>query len=185
MRDICLLMAVTAFIVLGWFIMKKLDCFLACHGGATAPHAPSDDREVHIGLSDPFVAGSIADALEAFSAKRQNISVYLLSGAEDLLIREFTAHRLDVVFLPANVAVSDKKYYNIDKISLRYLPAAATYGGLTVEPITRGPLPQTVLWADRENESVVNDFIGCLKNRTNWRNKDGGTGPGPADTSRP
>ncbi len=181
MQIIWVFMAAGALFAFGYYIMGRVDRFLG-HGEKEAPALPLFDKSFRIGFSDPLLADSIAGALESFEKAQQNVSVSLFSGTAEELLREFSQHKLDVVFLPVDVAVPGKTHYNVGKVSLDHIPVTVRYSGRVIGPVTEGGTVQKVLWEEDGAVSAAASFIRCLKSRTDWRNRDGSSkaGPGPA-----
>ena len=78
------------------------------------------------------------------------------------MCRELETHKLDIIFLPENTAVSEKIHYNARIVILRCTPVVMKYAGLSIEPIAQNQITQIALWRDSEKSPVVDFFIGCL-----------------------
>ena len=81
-------------------------------------------------------------------------------------MREFSLHKLDMIFLPENASVPEKIRGQVDEISLEHMPVVMQYGGLQIEPITEGQVQQKVVWEETGTTSEVNRFIQYLKDET-------------------
>ncbi len=95
---------------------------------------------------------------------KPEISVFLFGGTEDELNREFSDHRLDVIFLPVSVVVPEKKRDNIREVLLGYTSVIMKYGGLPIDPITNERILYHVLWSELKDEPAVSFFVECLIN---------------------
>ncbi len=176
MQDFLLLLAVAAIFVFGYFVIKKLDCFLECNQTTEDLLLTANKDSLKIGFSDPLVADCLSDVLEKYSKMKPEISVFLFSGTEGELNREFSAHRLDVIFLPVSTAVPEKMRDNIREVLLSYTPVIMKYGGLPIEPITKECISYHVLWSGLKDEPAVNFFIECLVNAVGMDCKSGSSG---------
>ncbi len=164
MQDFLLLLAVAATFVFGYFIVKKLDCLLECNRTTEGLLLTANKNSLKIGFTNPLVADCLSDVLEKYSKMKPEISVFLFSGTEDELNREFSTHRLDVVFLPVSAVVPEKMRDNIREVLLSYTPVIIKYGGLPIEPITKECISYHVLWSELKEEPAVSFFIECLMN---------------------
>ena len=81
-------------------------------------------------------------------------------------MREFSLHKLDMIFLPENASVPEKIRGQVDEISLEHMPVVMQYGGLQIKPITEGQVQQKVVWEETGTTSEVNRFIQYLKDET-------------------
>ncbi len=172
MQDFLLLLAVATIFVFCYFVIKKLDCFLECNW-TTEGLFTANKNSLKIGFSNLLVADCLSDVLEKYSKMKPEISVFLFSGTEDELNREFSTHRLDVIFLPVSAAVPEKMRDNISEVQLSYTPVIMKYGGLPIEPITKECISYHVLWSELEDEPAVSFFIECLVNAVGMDCKSG------------
>ena len=85
-------------------------------------------------------------------------------------MREFSSHKLDMIFLSENASVPEKICGQVDEVSLEHMPVVMQYGGLQIEPITEGRVQQKVVWAETEIASEANRFIQFLKDDTSILN---------------
>ncbi len=173
MQDFLLLLAVAAIFVFGYFVIKKWDCFLECNRKTEGLLLTADRNSLKIGFSNPLVADCLSDVLEKYLKMKPEISVFLFSGTEDELNREFSDHRLDVVFLPVSAAVPEKMRDNIREVLLSHTPVIMKYGGLPIEPITKGCISYHVLLPELKDEPAISFFVECLVNAVGMDCKSG------------
>ncbi len=166
-------MAVAAIFVFGFFVVKKLDCFLECNRKTEDLLFTADRNSLKIGFSNPLVADCLSDVLEKYSKMKPEISVFLFSGTEDELNRELSDHRLDVIFMPVSAVVPEKIRDNIREVMLSYTPVIMKYGGLLIEPITKECISYYVLWSELKDEPAVSLFVECLINAVGMDCKSG------------
>lgn len=163
MQDLLLVAVVAAMFVFGWFLMKRLDCFLEKNCQAQTLLIESSKDTLLIGFSNPSIADSISDVLERYSKRCSGISVYLFHGTEQELIKQLFHNKLNVIFLPKDTDVPIDLHYNVKKVMLSYTPVMMKYGGLPIEPIEEGCIMQKVLWSEETKTAFVDCFIECLK----------------------
>ena len=163
--QVLMLAAVAAAAVFGWFLMKKLDLFLV-NNNRNRMLADSHRSDIlRIGFSDPLVAGSLSAMLEDYSKIQPDVSVCFFGGTETELIKKFSEHKLDMIFLPENALISDSKVNCMSEISLKTNAVSTNYGSLYIEPITEDYIVQKIFWPEGETSPAVNGFIGCLRRK--------------------
>lgn len=165
MRDLLLLAAVTAAFVLGYFVLKKLDCLLEQSRREWSLSLPSCDKRLRIGFSDPLVAGSLSDVLGRYSMTYPDSPVCLCSGPDEELLRRFSEGELDIIFMPESIENPTETDYDSRQISLTRTPVCTKLGGLSIEPVTGGTITQKVLYSKMPKASYAPCFIKCLLDR--------------------
>lgn len=68
--------------------------------------------------------------------------------------------------MPENASVSEKIRCQVNEVSLEHMPVMMQYGGLQIEPITKGHVQLNVVWAESGITSEINQFIQYLKGET-------------------
>lgn len=163
MQDLLLVAAVAAMFLFGWFLMKRLDCFLEKNRQAQKRLLESGKDTLRIGFSNPSIADSISDVLERYSKRCSGISVYLFHGTEQELIKQLLEYKLNVIFLPKDADVPADPHYNVREVMLSYTPVMMKYGGLPIEPIAEGRITQKVLWSEETKTAFIDCFVECLR----------------------
>ena len=162
MQDVILLVSTSAIFIFGYFLMKKLDVFLENNWNRQETALTYGENSLRIGFSNPLMAGGLADTFETYGKQHPDVSIHIFSGEESELCRELETHKLDIIFLPENTAVSEKTHYNARMVLLRCAPVVMEYADLPIEPITQNQITQIALWRDSKKSPVVDFFIGCL-----------------------
>ena len=108
------------------------------------------------------MAGGLADTFETYGKQHPDVSIHIFSGEESELCRELEIHKLDMIFLPENTAVSEKTHYNARMVLLCCAPVVMEYAGLPIEPIAQNPITQKVLWRNSKKAPIINFFIAYL-----------------------
>lgn len=163
MRDLLLIVAVAGILVFGWFMVGKLGGFLERIRQEQAEPRCGKEEVLRIGFSDPLAADSLSGALEKYSNVHPNVSAYLVSGTQTEVLKEFFSRKLDLIFLPENALIPEKLRGRVEEVSLEHFPVIMQYGGLQIDPITQGPVPQKIVWAQSEKTSEIGRFIQYLK----------------------
>ncbi len=157
------LTVVAILLIAGWFLMKRLDCFLEENHPEQESESQFGENTLRIGLSNPFVSDNVADILERYSQIYTDISARIFYGNEKDLIKEFAVHKLDVVFLPENMDLPIDMCYNVKKVFMSYTPVMMKYGGLPIEPIVDGTVVQKILYRKEPKASSANRFVECIQ----------------------
>lgn len=163
MQDLLLAAVVAVMFAFGWFLMERLDCFLEKNRQAQKRQLASGRNTLRIGFSNPSVADSISDVLERYSKRCSGISVYLFYGTEQELVKQLSANKLNIIFLPKDADAPADRHYNVREVMLSCMPVMMKYGGPPIEPIAKGRIMQKVLWSEETKTAFVDCFIECWK----------------------
>ena len=160
MRELCLLAVLAAAILLGLFIMKRLDRFLA-RNEMLPDKQPVTQNNLRLGFENPMLAACITGVLTQFEKKYPDTAILIYSGTEEQLLQELSGHRVDVVFVHAeNVSALP---FSSKQISLQHKPLHLAYHGFTIEPVDRSAILQTVLWSKAAEAGAMGYFLKCLQ----------------------
>ena len=162
MKIVILLVSTSAVFIFGYFMVKKLDAFLENNWNEQEHALIHGENSLKIGFSNPLMADSLSDVLETYGKQHPDVFIHIFSGEESELCRELETHKLDIIFLPENTAVSEKIHYNARMVLLRCAPVVMEYADLPIEPITQNQITQIALWRDSKKSPVIDFFIGCL-----------------------
>lgn len=161
MGDMVLLAAMAAVMVLGWFLMGKLDRFLAGNRRGQDVQPPPGGDSLRLGFCDPTVADSLADVLEQYSKLYPDVPIRLFCGGEGELLEGLTAGKVDAAFLPEDTAAP--AHYRSMGMTLERTPVLLGHGGLEVAPIAEGSAAQNALWIDGAEALPLRRFVECLQ----------------------
>ena len=161
MRDILLFAAVAAAFVFGYFVVRKLGCFL--DGQQQKPqHAAEADR-LRIGVTDPMVAAGLSDELDRYSAAHPGTHVSLLSGTEEELMRALSAHRLDMAFVPETSEMPGRACTLVREIKPCRDAGPEDRESLPLTPLAQGEAQQKIIWLERELTPAADSFLELLR----------------------
>ena len=162
MRELCLLAVLAAAILLGLFIMKRLDRFLA-RNEMLPDQLPATQNNLRLGFENPMLASCITGALTQFEKKYPDTAILFYSGTEEQLLQELSGHRMDIVFLPADAKHVSAQSFSGKQIPLQHKPLHLAYHGFTIEPVDRRTVLQTVLWSKAAETGPMGYFLKCLQ----------------------
>ena len=111
-----------------------------------------------IGVFTPLMAGGLSDVFETYGKQHPDVSIHIFSGEESELCRELETHKLDIIFLPENIDLSEKTHYNTRMVLLHCAPVVMEYADLPIEPITQNQITQKALWRNSRKSPVI-DFL--------------------------
>ena len=163
MRDFLLLAAMAVVFVFTGFLMKRLDDFLEYTRQVHDVEVLSGKDTLRIGFSNPLFSGSMADVLDRYSQKYDDISVRIFYGTEAELLKQLISYKLDIIFLPENVDVLSDVRYNVKEVSLSTPLVGMKYGGLPMEPVSDENIVQKILWMKEAKTPFAEPFIKCIK----------------------
>lgn len=162
MQDVILLVSTSVIFIFGYFMVKKLDAFLENNWNEQEHALIHGENSLKIGFSNPLMADSLSDVLETYGKQHPDVFIHIFSGEDSELCRELETHKLDIIFLPENTAVSEKIHYNARIVILRCTPVVMKYAGLSIEPIAQNHITQKALWRNSKKTPVIDSFIGCM-----------------------
>lgn len=158
MKDVLLLICVASVFTGGYFLMKRLDCFLNSH-----VHPESERTHtcpcLKIGVADPLMMGSLSAALELFSEMKEEAPVRFFGGTADELLRELSAYRLDAVILPQGNETRSIAHVNTQTLTLKRTPVFLE--NVALEPIMLKQARFVALWQTGIPDADC--FMKCLQ----------------------
>lgn len=163
MRDLLLLAGVGAICVYGYFVMGRLDRFLAHNSHVPAFPQQSGGERLYIGFSQTLSANGLSELLEQYSLKYPGVSVILFTGSDEELIKKLSQDELDLIFLPESIENPSKAHYDSRQILLLCAPLVTPRGGLPIEPISEAVIPQHIFCRRTQKSPSVRRFIECLR----------------------
>ena len=161
MLDILLIAVMAAVVTFGWFLMRKLDNTLEHIRQEEEAPDPGNEPALRIGLSDPLVADSLSGALER--PAKAKVTVSLFSGTEAELLKSFRARRLDMLLLPGDAPIPQQLPGHVREVSLEHSPVLLRRGDLQIEPITKGNIPQKIIWSEAGLSPAASQLIHELQ----------------------
>lgn len=162
MTYLLLIVVIIIFGVLGFFLMKRIDCFLEKNRKEQVKLLESSERYLRIGVSNPYVIDSCSDAVEKCGKKFPDFEVLFYSGTEEELLKAFLANRLDLLFLPEKSAVKMDDDYCSKEIELSCVSTIMSDAGLTVEFVGEKKNKLKSFWKQDHKKQVIVELLKCL-----------------------
>ena len=150
MKDFILICTVVSVFILGYFIMRKVDMFLAENNLQTKEHYSASS--IRIAFETLDLVEQSAELLERFSKKELNCEIMLFYGPAERIEKGLKSREFDFGFITDS-------YRGLLEGDFHSLFAAAKQGtvfsdsvGLSVVPLDKSKKNMKVVWiADEEN----------------------------------
>ena len=159
MEELLLVFAVAAIIVFGYFIMKKLDAFLA--NNRRLIEAEIAENSFFIAFDNPMIMDSLMPLLEKFSKANPNCHLHFLFGNTENIYDKLKKNRIDFGFIENNVSSNDDTY-NCLIMSTEQSSIFCEKAGCTIEPLNPSEIQISVIWKKASGNVFVNSFSDLL-----------------------
>ena len=159
MKELLLVCAVAAFIVFGYFIMKKLDVFLA--NNRRLIDAEIAENSLLLAFDNPMIIDSLMTLFEKFSKANPNCQFHFLFGNTEDIYDKLNKNRIDFGFIE-NTASANDDTYNCLIISAKQNSIFCGKIGCTIEPIDPSGIQTAVIWKKASSNAFVNSFSALL-----------------------
>ncbi|MGN1021758.1 MAG: hypothetical protein ACI4O7_15455 [Aristaeellaceae bacterium] len=126
----------------GLLVMHRVDLLLRGMRQERSGRAGAEGDCLRIGVCDPLTAGSLWEALAEGGEEPE---VQLLCGTEHELLRAMEEHRLDMALVPEK-AFAPGGACRACTVQLKRRGVRPGIGRASVEPVTPGPVRQTLVW---------------------------------------
>ena len=159
MIELLLVCAVAAFIVFGYFIMKKLDAFSA--NNRRLIEAEFAENSLLLAFDNPMIIDSLMPLFEKFSKSNPNCQFHFLFGNTEDIYDKLNKNRMDFGFIKNNASANDDTY-NCFIISTKQNRIICEKAGCTVEPMNPSEIQTAVIWKKTSSNALVNSFSDLL-----------------------
>lgn len=159
MEELLLLFAVAAIIVFGYFIMKKLDIFLADNDYFI--DIETEENSLLIALDNPMILDSLMPLFEKFSKTTPNCQLHFLFGNTEDIYDKLNKNCIDFGFVENN-AFTNKDIYNCLILSTKQNYIFCEKTGCTIEPLNPFEIQTAILWKKASNNAFANRFSKLL-----------------------
>ena len=159
MKELLLVCAVAAFIVFGYFIMKKLDAFSA--NNRRLIEAEFAENSLLLAFDNPMIIDSLMPLFEKFSKSNPNCQFHFLFGNTEDIYDKLNKNRMDFGFIKNNASANDDTY-NSFIISTKQNRIICEKAGCTVEPMNPSEIQTAVIWKKTSSNALVNSFSDLL-----------------------
>lgn len=158
MKELLLVCAVAAIIVFGYFLMKKLDAFLANNRRLIDAEIANS---LYIAFDNPMIIDSLMPLLEKFSKTNPNCQLRFLFGNTEDIYDKLNKNRIDFGFIENNASANDG-IYNSLIIFTKQNSIICEKAGCTIEPLNLSEIQTSVVWKKASSNALVNSFSDLL-----------------------
>ena len=160
MKELLLVCAVAAIIVLGFFLMKKLDAFLA--NNRRLIEAEIAGNSLFIAFDNPMILDSLIPLFEKFSKANPNCQLHFFFGNTEDIYDKLNKNRIHFGFIE-NTASGNDDTYNCLIISAKQNSIFCEKAGCTmIEPLNPSETQTSVIWKKASSNAFVNSFSALL-----------------------
>ena len=159
MKELLLVCAVAAIVVFGYFIMKKLDAFLA--NNRRLIDAEIAENGLYIAFDNPMILDSLMPLFEKFSKANPNCQFHFLFGNTENIYDKLNKNRINFGFIENNASANDDTY-NCLIISTNQNSIFSEKAGCTIEPLNPLETQTAVIWKKNSNSVFINSFSDFL-----------------------
>ena len=159
MKELLLVCAVATIIVFGYFLMKKLDAFLA--NNRRLIDAEIAENSLYLAFDNPMILDSLMPMLERFSKANPNCQLHFLFGNTEDIYDKLNKNRIDFGFIENNASANDDTH-NCLIISAKKNSIYIEEAGCTIEPLDPSGIQTAVIWKKASSNALVNSFSDLL-----------------------
>jgi len=159
MKELLLVCAVAVMIVFGYFIMKRLDDFLANNHHLIDEEIA--ENSLFIAFDNPMILDSLIPLFEKFSKGKPNCQLHFLFGNTEDIYDKLNKNRIDFGFIENNVSANDDTYRCLI-ISTKQNSIICENAGCTIEPLDPSVIQTAVVWKKAPNNAFANSFSDFL-----------------------
>ena len=159
MKELLLVCAVATIIVFGYFLMKKLDAFLA--NNRRLIDAEIAENSLYLAFDNPMILDSLMPMLERFSKANPNCQLHFLFGNTEDIYDKLNKNRIDFGFIENNASANDDTY-NCLIISAKKNSIYIEEAGCTIEPLNPSGIQTAVIWKKASSNALVDSLSDLL-----------------------
>lgn len=158
MKELLLVCAAAVIFVFGYFIMKKLDDFLA--DNCRLIDSENAENGLFIAFDNPMILNSLMPLFETFSKANPGCQLHFLFGTTEDIYDKLNKNRIDFGFMENAVPANDDAC-RVSVISAKQDSLFCDKIGFTIEPLNLSEIQTVVIWKKVSNASV-NSFSDLL-----------------------
>ena len=159
MKEIFLACAVAAILVLGFFIMKKVDDFLENNRRLTDEERTSN--QLLLAFDNPMIMDSLPPILEEFSKKNPDCQLRFLFGKPERIRDKLDQNRIDFGFIERTASDNDETL-NCLILSSEQNSIFCENIGYPLEPLNRENVQTSVIWKKDSDSAFAKRFSNIL-----------------------
>ena len=159
MKELLLVCAVAAIFIFCYFVMKKLDAFLA--NNPRLIDAEIAENSLLIAIDNPMILDSLMPLFEKFSKINPDCQLHFLFGTPEEIYDKLDENRIDFGFIE-NTASENEGAYNCLIISTKQYNILCEKTGCIIEPLNSSNIQIAVIWNKASNSAFANSFSDLL-----------------------
>ena len=159
MKELLFVCTFDAISVYGYFIMKKIDVFLA--DNSRSVEAEIAENRLFIAFDNPMILDSLMPLFERFSKTNPNCRLRFLFGSTKDIYDKLNENDVDFGFIENNASVNDDIFNGL-VISAKQNSIICEKAGWTVEPLDPSEIQTYVIWTKASSNAFVNSFSDML-----------------------
>lgn len=159
MKELLLVCAVATIVVFGYFIMKKLDVFLA--NNRRLIDAEIAENSLYLAFDNPMILDSLMPMFKRFSKANPNCQFHFLFGNTEDIYDKLNKNHINFGFIENNASANDDTY-NCIIISTRQNSIICEKTGCTIEPLNPSETQTAVIWTKASSNAFVDSFSDLL-----------------------
>ena len=148
-----------AIIVFVYFIMKKLDTFLADNRRLIDTEIA--ENSLFIAFDNPMILDSLMPLFEKFSKINPNCQLHFLFGNTEDIYDKLNKNRIDFGFIENTVSANDDTY-NYLIVSAKQNNIFCEKTGCTIEPLNPLGIQTAVIWKRTSSNAFVDSLSDLL-----------------------
>ena len=159
MKEIFLACAVAAILVLGFFIMKKVDGYLENNRRRTDEERTSN--QLLLAFDNPMIMDSLTPIFEEFSKKNPDCQLRFLFGKSERICDKLNQNRIDFGFI-SHTASENQEAFNCLILSSEQTSVFCENIGYPLEPLNRENVRTSVIWKKDSDSTFSKSFSDIL-----------------------
>lgn len=161
MKDLILICIVVFVFILGYFIMKKVDMFLAENNLQTKEHYSASS--LRIAFETPDLVGQTAELLERFSKKDPSCEIILFYGSAEKIEKGLKNQELDFGFITDTCRDFLDGGFDSLFVSIKQGIVISNSVGLSVLPLDKSEKNLKIVWMEDEGNHKKKMFAELLR----------------------
>ena len=159
MKELLLVCTAAALLVSGYFVMGKLDAFLA--NNRRLIDAEIAESSLFIAFDDPMILDSLMPLFEKFSKANPNCHLRFLFGNTEEICDKLNKQRIDFGFIE-NAASANDDTDNRLIIPTKQNRIICEKTGCTIDPLDPSDMQTAVIWKKASNNAFANRLSDLL-----------------------
>lgn len=164
MKELMIACAVAAIFVFGYFIMKKLDAFLAANRRCIDNDKEMPENSLLLAFDNPMILDALSPLFEEFSKANPNCRLHFLFGNTEDIYDKLNKNSIDFAFIKYTAANNETAYHHLI-ISPKQDSFFCDNIGHPIEPLNPAEIQTAVIWKKASNNALAESFGDLLSNQ--------------------